>query len=84
MELIVIWLIMAGIGALIGSKKGLALTGFIWGLILGPIGWIIIAATKSKWICPACREAIMKDALKCKHCQTELSWSGDNAQIKDK
>jgi hypothetical protein len=35
-----------GVGALIGSTKDHAKSGFWLGLFLGPIGWIITALTK--------------------------------------
>lgn len=82
MEIIFLWGLIIAIGGWIGSKKGHTSTGIVWALLLGPIGWIITATTKARWVCPACKEAITKGALKCKHCQTELSWEGDKAQIK--
>ena len=44
---LVLTLICAVIGALIGCVKGRWLAGFIWGAALGPIGWIVIALSKS-------------------------------------
>lgn len=45
--LLVIWGFMAFIGAAIGSAKGKGGEGFILGLLLGPIGWIIVAAMRT-------------------------------------
>lgn len=45
---IAITIACALIGALIGWAKGRALAGMIWGLVLGPIGWIVIALMRSK------------------------------------
>jgi hypothetical protein len=42
--LYVLWLgIGGGVGALIGSSKGRGPLGFVLGLVLGPIGWVIMA-----------------------------------------
>src|ERR1700687_1717754 len=39
-----LWAILGAlIGAAIGQRKGRAGAGFFFGLILGPIGWLIIA-----------------------------------------
>ena len=40
---IVLLLVSGGIGAAIGSSKGHAGVGFVLGLLLGFIGWIIVA-----------------------------------------
>ncbi|MGA8278605.1 MAG: hypothetical protein WB784_10460 [Rhodanobacteraceae bacterium] len=34
------------IGALIGWRKGRWVAGFMWGLALGPVGWLVIALAK--------------------------------------
>ncbi|HVV95848.1 MAG TPA: hypothetical protein VHC92_01775, partial [Rhodanobacteraceae bacterium] len=45
----------AAIGALIGWIKGRWLAGLIWGAALGPIGWIVVALSKSGLReCPEC------------------------------
>jgi hypothetical protein len=82
MELIVFWIICGGIAAMIASSKGGNRgLGFIVGLILGPIGIIIalfmgneagrvaaqVSSGKAKK-CPMCAEAVMVDAVICKHC----------------
>ena len=35
-----------GVGALIGSTKNLAKSGFWWGFWLGPLGWLVMALKK--------------------------------------
>lgn len=51
-------------------------TGFILGILFGPIG-VIIAAISGKVelrtaTCPYCRERIMPGAFICEHCHSKL------------
>ncbi len=76
MEIILISGLFGGlIGYSIGNKKGQPGAGFFLGLLLGPIGWLIIALSKdkNKKPCPFCKEPTHKDATVCSHCQKELS-----------
>jgi hypothetical protein len=67
--LIVMTLICAAIGALIGRSKGRWLAGFIWGAALGPIGWIVIAVSKREpRLCPECGRKNPPDAKVCHGC----------------
>lgn len=66
---IVLTLLCAGIGALIGRPKGRWLAGFIWGAALGPIGWIVIAVSKREpRLCPECGRKNPPDAKVCHGC----------------
>lgn len=57
------------IGAVIGWTKGRAFAGMIWGLVLGPIGWIVIALMRSKLSeCPECARPNSNSARICRHC----------------
>jgi hypothetical protein len=38
-------------GVLIGQRKGRAFAGFVWGMLLGPIGWLIV------WLGPDLRQS---------------------------
>ncbi len=87
MEFIFIWLIFGVISALIASNKGRSGCGwFIIGVLLGPLG-IILALVISKnedrttrnvrdrrdrKACPYCKEFIKVNAVKCKHCGSDL------------
>jgi hypothetical protein len=66
---IVLTLICATIGALIGRSKGRWLAGFVWGAALGPIGWIVIAVSKREpRLCPECGRKNPADAKVCHGC----------------
>ena len=79
--LVVVWLVCAFLGALIGSSKGQAAAGFFLGLLLGVIGLIIVVFLKpadsskqSKRVpCPHCAEQIMPAASVCPHCNREVN-----------
>ena len=72
MEFVFLWLLMGGIGAAIGQKKGRPAEGFFAGLLLGPLGIIFILVRQPKWKCPDCGGAIDKGVKKCKHCGSVL------------
>ncbi len=57
------------VGAAIGWVKGRPLPGLLWGLALGPIGWIVIVLSKSKLPeCPDCGRTNSDRARTCRHC----------------
>lgn len=67
-------LILAYIGALIGSMKGHTTIGFFLGLLLGPIGLIIIAMHQDdRFKCPACGGSIVPGKPRCKNCGAQLA-----------
>ena len=62
-------LIGVAIGALIGRSKGRWLAGFVWGAALGPIGWIVIALSRSGLReCPECGRRNQPAARVCRWC----------------
>jgi hypothetical protein len=62
-------LICALVGAAIGVAKGRWLAGFVWGAALGPIGWVVIALSKSNLHeCPQCGRRNQPDAKVCRYC----------------
>ena len=79
MELIIIlawWVIGAVVGGLIGKGKGRTGAGAMWGLLFGPIGWLIILLVPDvRPKCPACGGAVVKGATKCMHCASEIPQS---------
>ena len=80
MEYIIIW-IVCGIGAAaIASSKGRSAGAwFLGGLLLGPIGLLIVGfmgapapSVSSVRKCPFCAETILREAKVCKHCGREV------------
>lgn len=84
-EFLVVWVVMAIIGAMIGSSKGMGSAGFFLGLLLGPIGWIIVAVLQPSTAtadrvavgegrrpCPHCAEFIRPEANVCRFCGRDV------------
>jgi hypothetical protein len=66
--LIPIWIIVCCVvGGMIGDRKGRTTEGVILGLLLGPIGCLLIflSADKNRVKCAFCAESIMKEAKLC-------------------
>lgn len=66
-------LINGGIGAAIGANKGSAAHGFCWGILLGPVGWLVAALSDFRPQCPTCDQQIGKDAKVCPWCGTRFA-----------
>ena len=75
---LVLYVIFFGlIGVVVGQRKGRAFAGFVFGALLGPIGWLIVAlgpdikasqeAARLRK-CPFCAELVQPEAKVCKHC----------------
>jgi hypothetical protein len=72
-EIVVVWLLCGVAAGMIGSRKGAGCSGFLVGLLLGPIGIIIALVMKGSRVhCPFCKELIQKKAVICPHCRSNL------------
>jgi hypothetical protein len=61
------------VGALIGRSRGRLVDGLGWGIILGPIGWLIVALLKDlRPKCPHCGSAFNPGASRCCHCGGDI------------
>ena len=83
------------VGWVVGERKGRPEAGFIFGALLGPIDWLIVAVgpdvraakeAKSMRKCPYCAELVQPDAKLCKHCGksiTPVFQSGADSTIQE-
>jgi len=72
--LLIAVLFNALVGAAFGEEKDRSSAGFFYGLILGPIGWAIIALGPNyKPKCPFCKSIVVKYIRKCNHCESDLA-----------
>ena len=73
MEIFVFWILCGAIASMIGARKGEGFTGFVIGILLGPIGVIVVLLSKgNRKKCPFCAELVNKEAIVCPHCQRDL------------
>lgn len=83
-----LWAWMIGItavcvlgGWLIGWAKGRVVAGIVWGAVLGPIGWLVVALSKSRLpICPECGKGNPGNARACRHCGVNLRQSAERSK----
>ncbi|NPV05626.1 MAG: zinc ribbon domain-containing protein [Syntrophaceae bacterium] len=82
MEWIVLWLFCGIVSSLIASSRGRS--GFAWlllGAIFGPFSFAVALLPKIEpppeeqglVKCPFCAELIKAEAVKCKHCGSEIT-----------
>jgi hypothetical protein len=66
-------LLSALAGAVIGKFRGRAFVGGLVGLLLGPVGWLLILlGPDHRAKCPECRGVIDPRAKRCPHCREPL------------
>lgn len=73
--LIIWWLTCGFLGFQIGNEKNRRMEGFLWGLLLGPLGVMAIGFMPTAYSrqCPACCLGIPKRATCCCHCGSVLA-----------
>ena len=66
-------MLMGLIGLCLGRYKSRPGAGFLLGLLLGPLGWLLILLFESgARKCPKCFGAVHSQASRCRHCGGEL------------
>lgn len=70
-----LWFVCVLASAVIGFRKGNPIGGTFLGVVLGPLGLIIVllSGSANRRPCPYCAEMIMKKAKICPHCQRDVS-----------
>jgi hypothetical protein len=77
--ILVYFVFFGSIGMLIGQRKGRAFAGFVWAMLLGPLGWLLVIlgpdmnAVKSTK-CPHCGGVLPLNQGKCNHCENQIRW----------
>jgi hypothetical protein len=67
------WMVLSGIvGAVIGSSRKSTGAGFVFGALLGPLGWIIALFNDNRSKCPECKGRVPDGARKCLHCGSKI------------
>jgi len=67
-------LLNAGVGFLVGRKFGDGELGIAWGILLGPLGWLIMFLCDSRPKCPACLARIDVGARVCHCCRQPIAY----------
>ena len=71
---ILVWVVCIIIATILGSRKGMGVSSFFFGLILGPLGVILVLLSKGKRIaCPFCGKLIYMTSTVCTHCEKEIT-----------
>jgi len=75
-EWLILWAIFGLVGAAIANSKGSSgLGGFLFGILLGPIGWLLILvfAGPKMGRCSQCKSRIPRDELRCPRCGVDFT-----------
>jgi hypothetical protein len=67
------WAFNTLIGYAIGSWKGAPLAGAVLGLMIGPVGWLLVAVfIDDRATCSECGGKVLVNARRCRHCGVRL------------
>ena len=78
--LTLIWIGSALAAVAVGQRKGEGMAALVFGLLLGPLGLVIVLLSSGDRIpCPFCREAIKRGATLCRHCGRGIPASAPSA-----
>jgi len=72
---ILFWLAcFGGLGFAIGGRRNRPYDGFLLGILLGPLGWLIVSFLPVRYRrkCPECLGGVPMSARRCKHCGYRL------------
>ena len=73
MEWILLLVICGVIASVLGLRKKMGISGFFYGLILGPLGVILVFISKGKRVaCPFCKKLNYITSTVCIHCDKEI------------
>ena len=82
--LVVVLAVFSAIGYYIGQTKGRPTAGALLGLLLGPIGWLLLyVGPDISPKCPECGGSVVAGARRCKNCGSELDRRGEIMDIDD-
>lgn len=78
MEWIIVWIFCGAISSTIAKNKGRSgVDWFLLGLFFGPFAFTVallprIETTKGLLKCPFCAEFVKPEAIKCRHCGSDI------------
>jgi hypothetical protein len=69
-----LWLISLIACIAIGARKGSPIGAAVLGLVLGPLGLLLVALSgaANRRPCPLCGESVLRVAVVCSHCGRDI------------
>jgi hypothetical protein len=90
MEWIILWIFCGVISSSIARSKGRSsIDWFLLGLFFGPFAFTVallprVETTKGLFKCPFCAEFVKPEAIKCRHCGSDIPARAENNLPKTK